>query len=203
MPKLPFLLSAYAMVRAYLRSQLYMLRGEAWLFCGRYDRALQQFSAAARAGFALHAGDPAASVGGCWGTREPLDRSPGAAVARALKYRALLSIWCGRFIDGSSDTKTAVNIDPELEGGVALMRDMQRFQFPPEHPQHLPVQFPSAPPRMEYCSAEQQAGWAELEDGGTPEQDIDVRATATASSGAAGPATQATRRQADRLGRLG
>ena len=59
------------------------------------------------------------------------------------------------------DTKTAVNIDPELEGGVALMRDMQRFQFPPEHPQHLPVQFPSAPPRMEYCSAEQQAGWAE------------------------------------------
>ena len=143
-------------------SQLLLLRGEAWFFCGQYGRALDQFTAAAVAGFET-AATPAASKG-CWGERQPLDRGLGAAVARALKYRALLFVWRGRFADAEADIRSAVNIFPEVAGGAALLRDMGRYRLPEGHPQHLAVSFPPAPSCMDFCGASEQASWQGRED---------------------------------------
>ena len=147
-------------------SQLLILRGEAWFFCGQYGRALQQFTAAAAAGFEMSLG----ASKGCWGTRQPLDRCLGAAVARALKFRALLCVWCGRFADAEADVRSAVNIFPEVAGGAALLRDMGRYRLPEGHPQHLSVSFPPAPARMAFCGAAVQASWQAREDSASAAQ---------------------------------
>ena len=68
--------------------QLHMLRGEAWLFCGNNVGAMAQFEAAVRAGFGASPG--------FFAHARSLDRSLASAVARALRYRALLLAWASR-----------------------------------------------------------------------------------------------------------
>ena len=120
--------------------QLHMLRGEAWLFCGNNVGAMAQFEAAVRAGFGASPG--------FFAHARSLDRSLASAVARALRYRALLLAWASRYRAAESDAKVSVTLDPELAGGAALLRDLMRWSLPEDHAQHLPAHFPAEPPGM-------------------------------------------------------
>jgi hypothetical protein len=129
---------------------------------------MAQFTAASAACFKMMvAASPGTSFKGCWGARQPLDRCLGGAVARALKYRSLISVLSGRYGDAEADIRSAVNIFPEVAGGAVLLRDMGRFRLPEGHPQHLPASFPPAPARMAFCGAAVVARWQAHEDSGS------------------------------------